>query len=70
VIDCKSARSGKLQNYGFVFVIFLLRIIRYGTHVRGFAVFVGKPLMILNTKTQRGSRDCVSECNMSDSSSF
>ena len=59
VIDCKSERSGKLQNYGFVFVIVLLWIIRDGMHVRVFTVFVGKSLMSLNTKTQNGSCGCV-----------
>jgi hypothetical protein len=43
--DCKSARSGNLQNYGFVYVIVVLWIIRYGPHVRDFAVFVDKSLM-------------------------
>ena len=59
VIDCKSERNRKLQNYGFVFVIVLLWIIRYRMHVKGFAVFVGKSLMSLNTKTQKGSFGCV-----------
>ena len=61
VIDCKSERNGKIQNYGFVFmrVFFFLWIIRYGMHVRGFAVFADKSLMNLNTKTQKGSRVCV-----------
>jgi len=53
VIDCKIERSGKLQNYGFVFVIVLLWIIRYGMHVRGFAVFVGKSLMSLNIRHKK-----------------
>jgi len=47
IIDCKSERSGKLQNYVFVLVIVLLWIIRYGMHVRGFAVFVGKSLIYI-----------------------
>jgi hypothetical protein len=47
IIDCKSERSGKLQNYFFVLVIVLLWIILYGMHVRGFAVFVGKSLIYM-----------------------
>ena len=70
VIDCKSERSGKLQNYDFVFVIVLLWIIRGGMHVRGFTVFVDKSLLSLNTKTQKGSCGCVNGCSMSDSRSF